>query len=72
MSNIGELEIVTQKRVIKLFKNTLKYEYLGNWEEREDNKNIEEELLRCYLKKTDQYARGEYDDELINKAVFEL
>ena len=40
MSEIGEKEHITQNRVIDLFQNELKYRYLGNWEEREDNSNI--------------------------------
>jgi len=45
----------------------LQYTYLGNWEEREDNSNIEEGLLREYLKGTKKYT-----DALISKAIFEL
>ena len=41
-ANIGAKERVTQNRLIGLFKNVLKYTYLGNWETREDNANIEE------------------------------
>ena len=42
------------------------YEYLGNWEYREGNSNIEVELLTQNLR-----ARG-YDDNLINKAIDKL
>jgi type I restriction enzyme R subunit len=45
MSEIGQIERITQNRVIKLFRDELGYQYLGNWEERENNSNIEEELL---------------------------
>ena len=40
-------EIVTQKRVIDMFKdpNLLGYEYLGDWENRDNNSNIEKEYL---------------------------
>ncbi|UUX93143.1 type I restriction endonuclease [Methanoplanus endosymbiosus] len=72
MTDIGALEIVTQKRVIRLFTEKLGYEYLGDWQDREDNKNIEEEYLRRYLESTDRYKSGKYDDEIINKALFEL
>ena len=41
-TNIGAKERVTQNRLIGLFKNVLKYTYLGNWETREGNANIEE------------------------------
>ena len=48
-TNIGAIERVTQNRLIGLFENVLKYTYLGNWEKRENNSNVEEELLRGYL-----------------------
>ena len=37
MNKIGQLERVTQNRVVKLFQEKLDYRYLGNWEKREDN-----------------------------------
>ena len=40
MNNIGKLEGETQNRVIKLFQKELGYEYLGNWEERDNNSNV--------------------------------
>ena len=51
MSKVGQLERVTQNRVVKLFQEKLDYRYLGNWEYRENNYNIEEEILTDYLKK---------------------
>ena len=48
-TNIGAKERVTQNRLIGLFKNVLKYTYLGNWETREGNANIEETLLGISL-----------------------
>lgn len=66
MSKVGEKEMVTQNRVVKLFKDTLKYRHLGNWEERENNSNIEEEILKNYLKNEG------YSDTLISKAIYEL
>ena len=45
MSNVGKKERVTQNRLIKLFREGLGYDYLGNWEERPGNSNVEEELL---------------------------
>ena len=62
---IGQIERKTQDRVIKLFQEKLDYTYLGNWEEREDNSNIEKELLTKFLK-------GKYSDTLIKKAISEL
>ncbi len=66
MSKITDIERITQNRVVKLFKEELEYTYLGNWEEREDNSNIEEALLRKYLE------RKFYSTAQINKAIFEL
>ncbi len=66
MINIDDLERKTQNRVVKLFKEELKYIYLGNWEEREGNSNIEEELLKKYL------SRKGYSELHISKAIFEL
>ena len=51
MSKVGQLEWVTQNRAVKLFQEKLDYRYLGNWENREDNSNIEEDILTDYLKK---------------------
>ena len=49
MSSVGSVEIVTQKRLLKLFEHSLGYEYLGDWKEREGNKNIEVPLLTDWL-----------------------
>ena len=46
MSIVGQIEKETQERVVKLFREQLGYDYLGDWTEREGNRNIEEELLR--------------------------
>lgn len=86
MNRIGQPEIVTQNRVIALFRDELGYRYLGNWKDR-DNSNIEEELLTDWLKKSgycsDQISRAIYllrseaDNHgrslyANNKAVYEL
>jgi len=64
-SKVGQLERVTQDRVVELFQDKLDYHYLGNWEDREGNSNIEEEILTAYLKK-------KYSDILIGKALYEF
>ncbi|WP_252231697.1 type I restriction endonuclease subunit R [Clostridium sp. ZBS15] len=64
--NVGEREIITQNRVIKLFKDKLDYTYLGNWECDRENSNIEVEYLKKYLDKAG------YSSSLINKAVDEV
>jgi type I restriction enzyme R subunit len=51
MSTVGQKEHQTQARVIKLFCEQLGYDFLGNWIDREDNRNIEEDLLRDWLTK---------------------
>lgn len=66
MSQIGDIERITQNRIVKLFCNQLKYDYLGSWEDREDNNCIEEEYLRKYL------TERKYSETLINKALYEL
>lgn len=66
MAKVGQIERETQNRIVALFKNELKYTYLGNWEERPDNKNIEEALLTAYLTK-----KG-YNRTLIAKAIYDL
>jgi len=65
MTNVGNIERITQNRVVQLFQDKLDYTYLGNWEER-NNSNIEESLVRKYLK-----SKG-YDDILIGKALDKL
>lgn len=66
MTQVGQLERKTQNRIVKLFQDQLKYTYYGNWEDRENNSNIEEEHLRAYLEKK------KYSDTLIKKAISEL
>ena len=66
MSDVGQTERKTQSRVVALFRDQLGYEYLGNWEYREGNANVETELLTQNLR-----ARG-YDDNLINRALDQL
>lgn len=57
----------TQDRVVALVRDELKYEHLGNWEDRSNNSNIEEELLIRFLR-----AKKRYSDALITKAIYEL
>jgi len=51
MSAIGQSERATQNRVIALFRDELKYDYLGDWTDRA-NSNVEEKLLTAYLTKS--------------------
>ncbi|VUT28066.1 MAG: hypothetical protein SYNGOMJ08_00626 [Candidatus Syntrophoarchaeum sp. GoM_oil] len=67
MGNVGDIERITQNRVVKLFKEKLGYIYLGNWGDHQGNSNIEEEILYSYLSE----KKG-YSDTLIQKAMYEL
>ena len=66
MTTVGQIERITQNRVVALFQTHLDYNYLGNWEDRENNGNIEKKILHQYLLK-----RG-YSQILIVKAIYEL
>ncbi len=66
MTRVGELERMSQNRVITFLRDALGYTYLGHWKDREGNANIEKELLSSWLRQ-----RG-HDDKLINKVLHEL
>lgn len=65
MSKLGHLERETQNRVVALMQNELQYEYLDNWEVRENNSNVEEDILQTWLLKR-------YDQNLTSKAIYEF
>jgi type I restriction enzyme R subunit len=48
---VGSPERITQNRIIKFFVQKLGYDYLGDWSERTDNSNLEEDLLNKYFHK---------------------
>lgn len=52
MSTIGKPERETQKRIIAMFRDQLKYRFLGDFTERQNNSNIEEGALSEYLTRT--------------------
>ncbi len=64
--SIGKPERVTQNRVVALFREQLKYHYLGNLENKPDNSNIEAGLLEQYL------AEQGYSREQTGKALDRL
>ncbi|WP_348620012.1 type I restriction endonuclease subunit R [Pedobacter lusitanus] len=66
-SNVGKLERETQNRVINLMQKELNYRYLGNWEERDNNSNVEEEILSTWL-----LNKKQYNQNLVTKAIFEF
>ena len=65
MSTVGQIEKRTQARVVKLFRERLCYDYLGDKTDL-DNRNIEETLLRDWL------TRQGVNDTLISRALHEL
>jgi type I restriction enzyme R subunit len=66
LTTVGQLERITQNRIVRFFQIELGYRYLGNWEDREDNKNIEASILIDWLK-----GRG-ISDALINRTIRQL
>jgi type I restriction enzyme R subunit len=66
MDDISKPERVTQRRVIALFRDELKYDYLGDWSDRQGNRNIEEGLLTAWL------ARRSYSPAQIAVALHKL
>jgi type I restriction enzyme R subunit len=66
VTTVGQIERKTQARVVKLFREQLGYDYLGNWIDRDGNANIEPALLRAWL--TGQGV----DDGLITRALYLL
>lgn len=51
MSQVGQRERITQNRVVHFFQQQLGYRYLGDWQDRNDNKNIEHDILiACAIK----------------------
>jgi type I restriction enzyme R subunit len=51
MDSIGKPERATQDRVIALFRDELRYRYLGDWTDRDGNSNIEKGFLTAQLTK---------------------
>ena len=63
MSKVGDAERLTQNRIIKVLKKDLGYNYLGDWQHRANNSNIEEHYLHEWLRK-----RG-VEESLANSAI---
>lgn len=66
MGKVGQRERLTQQRVVKFFQSELGYRYLGNWEDRAQNQNVEQDILTGWLA-----SRG-YSTALINRALRQL
>jgi type I restriction enzyme R subunit len=59
------IERATQNRLVALFRDTLKYTFLGNFEDRPQNSNVEKNLLIAFLKEQGVKI------VLIDKVIFE-
>ena len=66
MSPVGQREIVTQRRVVAFFQNSLGYDYLGDWKDRSGNSNVERNTLRNWLQ------RNGHEDKIIARALDRL
>ncbi|HNC86028.1 MAG TPA: type I restriction endonuclease, partial [Agitococcus sp.] len=66
MNSIDQIERITQHRVVKLLSQQLGYDYLGDWQDRENNRNIETQYLSAFLQQ-----QG-HSQALINKAIYEF
>ena len=52
--------------MVAFFQNALGYRYLGHWQDRPDNRNVEREHIADWLK------RQGHGDKIIDKVLFEL
>lgn len=66
MTSVGQRERATQSRVVRLFQDELGYRYLGSWQDRDGNKNIEAGLLTTWLQQRGVSAA------LITRAIRQL
>jgi type I restriction enzyme R subunit len=65
-NNIGKSERASQNRIVKLFQDKLKYQYLGDWQEEVRTQPVEETILKTHL-----LQKG-YSEVLAQKAVDEV
>ncbi len=66
MTTIGQREERTQARVVRLFRETLGYDYLGHWKDQIGKSNIEPDLLRNWL------VKQNISNDLIKRAIHEF
>lgn len=64
MSTVGQREIATQQRLLRLFEQ-LGYAYLGQWKDR-GGSNLEASYLEAWLR------RQGHDDKLVGKVLYEF
>jgi len=82
MNSPGQIEKKTQGRVVRLFRDSLGYDYLGDWTDRPNNRNIEEKWLRSFLSKpfdnidpkllSSFLRKNFYADPVIDRALYVL
>jgi type I restriction enzyme R subunit len=58
-----QIEKKTQQPIVTLFREQLGYDYLGERSDRENNRNVEQAVLRSFLKKQN------HDESLINRTL---
>ncbi|MBK8972548.1 MAG: hypothetical protein IPM37_14860 [Hahellaceae bacterium] len=51
MSNVGQKGRETQTRVVNYFQQALGYRYLGDWHDRQGNRNVGTPIQTCHIKK---------------------
>jgi type I restriction enzyme R subunit len=66
MTVVGERERLCQQRVVAFLRDALGYDFLGDWHQRPDNRNVEPGYLRKWLQ------RQGHSDKLIDRVLFEL
>jgi hypothetical protein len=66
MTLLGQPERATQNRVLALFRDELRYRYLGDWTDRDGNSSIEEGLLSEWL------TWSGYKQAQISEALYKL
>ena len=66
MSKVGEREVMTQRRVLKFFREALGYQYLGDWSDRAGNSCVEQEFLAQWLR-----LRG-HGEKVISRTIEKL
>lgn len=67
MNQVGQPERPTQNRIVQLFHQELHDRYLGDWQNRPNNSNIETDILTTFLR-----DKQGYSNSLITKALYEL
>ena len=58
-ATVGQTERATQNRIIDLFRDELGYRFLGTWDRRDNNSNIEEDILTQYLSEKGGYTKAQ-------------